>query len=104
MTSPISKTASTASPGLMLRQPVASVLCADARIARLIDEHRELVALAAGKQIEICMALGDRDGAQRARKEMEANAGARRAVREAGCYFLDAGARDSLAIQGRVAA
>ena len=75
-------THSTAYPGPMMRPPIAGVLCKNARINRLIDEHRELVALASGKQMEICMALGDRDGARRAMKEMNAQTLARRAARE----------------------
>lgn len=71
-------------------------------LAQLIDRRREAAAIVAGLDVEIAMALGDRDGARRARKEMEAQATARRAAREA-CYFDQAGERDALAVQGRVA-
>ena len=56
-------------------------------LAHLIDRRRELAARLAGLDVEIAMALGDRDAAQRARKEMEVQIGARLASREAGCYF-----------------
>jgi len=71
-------------------------------LALLIDRRRQIAAQLAGLDMEIAMALGDRDGAQRARKEMEAQTVARQAMREA-CYFDQAGARDALAVQGRVA-
>lgn len=70
-------------------------------LAQLIDRRREAAAIVAGLDVEIAMALGDRDGAQRARKEMEAQAGARRAAREV-CHFDLAGELDALALQGRV--
>lgn len=49
----------------------------------LIDEIRELSARLAGKQMQLCLALGDRDGAYRHLREMEAQTNARRAAREA---------------------
>ena len=52
-------------------------------LAILIDRRRALAAQVAGLDIEIALACGDRDGAQRARREMEVQAGARHAVREA---------------------
>ena len=62
-------------------------------IQSLIDEHRNLLARAAGLQIQICMAVGDRDGAARAQAEMYAYVAARRAARDAGlvgrCEFAD---------------
>jgi hypothetical protein len=62
-------------------------------IQSLIDQHRNLMAQAAGVQIRICMALGDREGAARAQAEMYAYVAARRAAREAGlvgrCEFAD---------------
>lgn len=72
-------------------------------IAQLIDRERELRAALAGVQLEIAIYFGDRDGAQRARKEMEAQTVARKAAREA-CFFDQAGERDAMAVQGRVAA
>lgn len=64
-------------------------------IQSLIDQHRNLMAQAAGVQIEICMALGDRAGAEQARSEMYAHVEARRAARQVGlvgeCYFADVG-------------
>lgn len=51
-------------------------------IAILIDERRALAAQVAGKDVEIAMALGDRDAARRALREMKAQIEARRAVRE----------------------
>lgn len=62
-------------------------------IQSLIDQHRNLMAQAAGLQIRICMANRDRVGAQRALAEMNAYVAARRAAREVGlvgdCYFAD---------------
>lgn len=52
-------------------------------LAILIDERRELAAKVAGKDVEIAVALGDRDAARRALNEMRAQVGARHAVREA---------------------
>ena len=56
-------------------------------LAHLPDRRRELAGGFGGLDVGIAMALGDRDGAQRARKEMEVQIGARLASREAGCYF-----------------
>ncbi len=62
-------------------------------IQTLIDQHRNLLAQAAGVQVQICMALGDRTGAEKAKSEMYAHIEARRAARAAGlvgeCYFAD---------------
>lgn len=74
----------------------ASNLCGDARMALLIDKRREKAAELAGVDIEIALALGDRDAAQRARKEMEVQIGARLASRESGCYFDAAGWADQI--------
>lgn len=52
-------------------------------LAVLIDQRRALAAMVAGKDVEIAMALGDRDAAQIALKEMKAQIEARHAVREA---------------------
>lgn len=71
-------------------------------IAILIDERRALAAKVAGKDVEIAMALGDRDAADRARREMEAQTSARRAVVEVEC-FDSMGERDAAAMKGRAA-
>lgn len=63
-------------------------------IQKLIDERRELEAKAAGKTIEICMALGLREEAQEAEKQMKAVTVARQAAREYGCYFDQQGEID----------
>lgn len=64
-------------------------------LAQLIDERRDLAAKLAGKDLEIAMAVGDRDAAQRARKEMEAQTVARKAARAAGCFFVEQGEADA---------
>lgn len=69
----------------------------------LIDQRRAAAAYLAGLDMEIAMAVGDRDAADRARREMEAQASARRAVRESGCFFDLAGEADRVAMQGRAA-
>ena len=62
-------------------------------IQSLIDQQRNHLALAAGLQIQICMELGDREGAARAQAEMYAYVAARRAARDVGlvgrCEFAD---------------
>ena len=73
-------------------------------LALLIDRRRQIAAQLAGLDIEIAIAVGDRDAAQRARHEMEAQVVARIATREAGCFFLNQGDLDRQAAQGRVAA
>lgn len=70
-------------------------------LAILIDERRALAAQLAGKDVEIAMALGDREAAQMALDEMKAQILARRAVRESGCFFDEAGERDAAAMKGR---
>lgn len=78
---------------------------------KLIDEIRELQTQAAGKQIELCMMLGDREGAERAKREMYALIEARQAAAYAlhelngeGCYFLDQAERDLPGLLRRQAA
>jgi len=90
----------TASPDLSVDPDSPSCRCATARKAldRLIDERRELAAKVAGKDLEIAMALGDRDAAQIALKEMKAQVEARWAVREAEC-FDSMGERDAAAMK-----
>ena len=63
-------------------------------LAILIDQRRALAAALAGKDIEIALAVGDRDAAQRARREMEAQTICRQAARQAGCFFLERGDSD----------
>lgn len=53
----------------------------DANIARLIDKRRALAAQLAGVDMELAVEVGDRDAAQRALKEMNAQTGARWAAR-----------------------
>lgn len=68
-------------------------------IAILIDERRALAAQVAGKDVEIAMALGDRDAARRALREMKAQVEARWAVREA-CEIDKQGEIDAAAMKG----
>lgn len=53
----------------------------DQAIASLIDRRRALAAQLAGVDVELAIAVGDRDAAQRALKEMNAQTGARHAAR-----------------------
>ena len=73
-------------------------------LAQLIDRRREAAAIVAGLDVEIAMALGDRDGARKHLKEMEAQTVARQAMREAGCFFVEAADLDRRALRGRVPA
>ena len=61
---------------------------ADAELAQLIDKRRDLAAQLAGVDLQIAMAVGDRDAARRHLKEMnaqtEARHGAKFAAWEAG--------------------
>ena len=62
------------------------------QLDQLIDRRRALAAQLAGVDIEICMALGDRDGAERAQREMYAQIEARKATAaNAGCFFVEQG-------------
>ena len=66
------------------------------RIQKLVAQRRTHEILAKGLDIEICMALGDRAGAARALREMNALIAARWAQmeqleEEGGCYFDLAG-------------
>ncbi len=56
-------------------------MAADQELAQLIDKRRDLAAQLAGVELQICMAVGDRDGARRFLKEMNAQTEARRAAR-----------------------
>lgn len=91
----------TACPDLSVAPDVPSCRCgsAQSKLAVLIDERRALAAQVAGKDVEIAMALGDRDAARRALNEMKAQIEARHAVREAGCFFDQAGERDAAAMK-----
>lgn len=57
----------------------------DQNIARLIDKRRALAAQLAGVDMELAIAIGDRDAAQRALKEMNAQTCARWAARFDAC-------------------
>ena len=65
-------------------------------LAVLIDERRELAAKLAGKELEIAMAVGDRDAAKRHMQEMNAQTIARQAARDVGCFFVEQGDADRL--------
>ena len=62
----------------------------DECIARLIDQRRELAAQLAGVDVQLAMAIGDRDAAQRHLREMNAQTEARRAARFAMCRAMGA--------------
>ena len=57
----------------------------DQAIASLIDRRRALAAQLAGVELQIAMFVGDRDAAQRALKEMNAQTEARYAARAVAC-------------------
>jgi hypothetical protein len=66
------------------------------RVQRLIAEIRSLEIVAHGKRIELCTALGDREGAARHLRDMNALIAARFAQmevleEEGGSYFALAG-------------
>ena len=76
---------------------------------RLIAEIRSHEILAQGKRIELCIALGDRDGAKRHEREMNALIAARFAhmqqlEEEGGCYFVLAGEMSRMQDEARRAA
>ena len=60
----------------------------DNKLAELIDKRRELAAQLAGVELQIALALGDRDGARKHLEEMKAQTlarhGAKFAAWEAG--------------------
>lgn len=62
----------------------------DSILAELIDKRRELAAKVAGVDVEIAMVLGDRDGARKHLKEMNAQTEARKAARFAMCGAMGA--------------
>ena len=53
----------------------------DYELARLIDKRRELSAQLAGVELQIAMAVGDRDAARRHMKEMNAQTEARQGAK-----------------------
>ena len=57
----------------------------DANIARLIDKRRALAAQLAGVDMELAIAVGDRDAACRAMREMSAQVVARYAAKFSPC-------------------
>lgn len=62
----------------------------DAELCHLIDKRRELAAQVAGLDLEIAMAVGDREAAQQAMREMYAQTEARKAARFAMCRSMGA--------------
>lgn len=62
----------------------------DQQLAALIDRRRELAAQLAGVEMEIAIAVGDRDAARRFLKEMQAQTEARKAARFAMCKAMGA--------------
>ena len=60
----------------------------DTELAQLIDKRRDLAAQLAGVELQIAMAVGDRDGARKHMEEMKAQTlarcGAKFAALEAG--------------------
>ena len=62
----------------------------DECIARLIDQRRDLAAQLAGVDLQLAMAIGDRDAAQRHLREMNAQTEARRAARFVMCRAMGA--------------
>lgn len=59
-------------------------------LSELIDKRRELAARLAGIDLEIAMAVGDRDADRRHLKEMNAQTEARKAARFAMCRAMGA--------------
>ena len=57
----------------------------DSSLGALIDQRRSLSAQLAGVELQIAMFVGDRDAAQRALREMNAQVGARHAARAVAC-------------------
>lgn len=62
----------------------------DAELAQLIDQRRDLAAQLAGVELQIAMAVGDRDAARRHLKEMNAQTEARKTARFAMCSAMGA--------------
>lgn len=53
----------------------------DTELAQLIDKRRELAAQLAGVELQIALAVGDRDGARRHLEEMKAQTLARQGAK-----------------------
>ena len=53
----------------------------DTELAQLIDKRRDLAAQVAGLELQIAMAVGDRDGARKHMDEMKAQTLARQGVK-----------------------
>ncbi len=53
----------------------------DTELAQLIDKRRDLAAQLAGVEMEIAMALGDKEAARKALEEMKAQTLARHAAK-----------------------
>ena len=53
----------------------------DAELAKLIDQRRDLAAQLAGVELQIAMAVGDRDGARKHQEEMKAQTLARQGAK-----------------------
>ncbi|MGJ3704619.1 hypothetical protein [Variovorax sp. AFSI2.2] len=75
-------------------------------VQMLVHRQRAHLILAEGLGIEICMALGDRDGAHRHRREMEAQIAARdaaiqQAEEEGESYFAISGTVASIQAEAR---
>jgi hypothetical protein len=74
-----------------------------AKRSQLVDEIRGLEAQIAGKRIEFCMLIGDREGAERYRKDMYDLIEARKAAvivgaeETGGCFFEATGRADGMA-------
>ncbi|MBT2326088.1 hypothetical protein J7E62_27545 [Variovorax paradoxus] len=76
------------------------------RIQKLVAQRRTHEILARGLEIEICMALGDRDGAARSLREQNALIAARFAQleqleEEGGNYFALAGQMSAMQAEAR---
>ncbi|CAN7325855.1 hypothetical protein LJR084_001888 [Variovorax sp. LjRoot84] len=76
------------------------------KIQKLVAEIRSLEIVAQGKRVELCMALGDRDGAARHLCEMNALIAARFAQleqleEEGGNYFALAGQMSAMQAEAR---
>jgi hypothetical protein len=81
--------------------PVTHVTSVGANPQALIDRQRALAAKQAGEDLVQAMALGDLKAARRSMQEMYAQIEARKAAREAGCYFCKQGDIDRLSMEAR---
>ncbi|MEJ7685652.1 MAG: hypothetical protein WKG52_00885 [Variovorax sp.] len=76
------------------------------RVQKLVAQRRTHEILAKGLDVEICMALGDREGAARCLAEQNALIAARLAQlqqleEEGGCYFALAGQMSAMQAEAR---